>query len=159
MGNHPSFDPPPAWIGLTVSIFRMLKFERYIHGFSILGKVFVKSEGVLAVGGMAAACVLIFASTLMYYAERNNPDPKMAAYYASVPGSMWITLLNLSGEVPLSDYQTSGAIIVGALSVSACAIFAIPSAPSALASRKSSQSVTVATMAKMTLRNAAYPGP
>ena len=39
---------------------------------------------------------------------------------------MWITLLNLSGEVPLSDYQTSGAIIVGTLSVTACAIFAIP---------------------------------
>ena len=50
----------------------------------------------------------------------------MAAYYSSVPGSMWITLLNLSGEVPLSDYQTSGAIIVGTLSVTACAIFAIP---------------------------------
>lgn len=125
-GTAMSFTAIPAWIGLTSAIFRMLKFERYIHGFSILGKVFVKSEGVLAIGGMAAACVLVFSSTLMYYAERNNPDPKMAAYYASVPGSMWITLLNLSGEVPLSDYQTSGAIIVGSLSVSACAIFAIP---------------------------------
>lgn len=121
-----SFTPIPAWVGLTSAIFRMLKFERYIHGFSILGKVFIKSEGVLAIGGMAAACVLIFASTLMYYAERDSPDPKMAAYYSSVPASMWITLLNLSGEVPLSDYQTSGAIIVGTLSVTACAIFAIP---------------------------------
>ena len=50
----------------------MLKFERYIHGFSILRKVFIKSEGVLAIGGMAATCILVFASTLMYYAERNN---------------------------------------------------------------------------------------
>ena len=85
-GAAMSFTPIPAWIGLTSAIFRMLKFERYIHGFSILRKVFIKSEGVLAIGGMAATCILVFASTLMYYAERNNPDPKMAAYYSSVRG-------------------------------------------------------------------------
>ena len=50
---------------------------------------------------------------------------------------MWITLLNLSGEVPLSDYQTSGAIIVGTLSVTACAIFAIPVEPLEVASKRS----------------------
>ena len=75
-GAAMSFTPIPAWIGLTSAIFRMLKFERYIHGFSILRKVFIKSEGVLAIGGMAATCILVFASTLMYYAERNNLTPR-----------------------------------------------------------------------------------
>jgi hypothetical protein len=121
--NVPYF---PAYIALTSALFRMIKFERYIHGFKILNRVLDKSQGVLMIGGAAAGVVLIFSSTLMYYAERYNPDPNMSKYYDSVPKAMWVTLLNLSGEAPLSDYTTLGSIIVGTLSITACAIFAIP---------------------------------
>jgi len=40
--------------------------------------------------------------------------------------AMWMTTLNMSGEAPLCDYTTAGSLIVGFLSITACAIFAIP---------------------------------
>eukprot|EP00605_Chrysophyceae_sp_TOSAG23-4_P002983 GSChrysophyteH1.ASY1.ANO1.3286.1 assembled CDS len=116
----------PGYVTLTAALFQMIKFERYVHGFKILNRVMEKSQGILMIGGMAAAVVLVFSSALMYYAERHNPDPNMSKYYSSVPRAMWVTLLNLSGEAPLSDYTTLGSIIVGTLSITACAIFAIP---------------------------------
>jgi len=116
----------PAYITLTASLFRMMKYERYIHGFKILNRVLDKSYGVLMIGGAAAAVITVFASTLMYYAERNNPDPHTQKYYSSIPMAMWMTTLNMSGEAPLCDYTTAGSLIVGFLSITACAIFAIP---------------------------------
>lgn len=101
----------PSYILLTVALFRLLKFERYSRGFKILYMVLMRSQGILAVGGMAAACCLVFSSALMYYAERNNPDPNMSKYYSSVPRAMWVTLLNLSGEAPLCDYTLVGRFV------------------------------------------------
>ena len=141
LGVHVPFDPNafeptiaeapnmkyfPAYITLTTSLFRMMKFERYIHGFKILGRVLDKSQGVLMIGGMAATVMTIFASTLMYYAERNNPDPNTQKYYTSIPMAAWMTTLNMSGEAPLCDYTTAGSLVVGMLSIAATAIFAIP---------------------------------
>ena len=116
----------PPYIFLVVSFFRLLKYERYIKGFAILSKIIHMSGGVLAIGGAAATCCLVFSSALMYYAERNNPDPNMRKYYSSVPTAMWMTLLNLSGEAPLCDYTLVGRIIVGLLSFVAIPIFGIP---------------------------------
>ena len=116
----------PACVTLTASLFRMMKFERYNHGFKILDRVLLKSQGVLLIGGAAAAVLTVFAATLMYYAERHNPDPKTQTNYSSIPMSLWMTTLNMSGEAPLCDYTTAGSLIVGFLSISACAIFAIP---------------------------------
>ena len=116
----------PPFLFLSISLCRMLKFERYTRSFQILRRVLDKSQGVLAVGGMAAACCLVFCSTLMYYSERHNPDPKMRANYSSVPTAMWMTLLNMSGEAPLCDYTLFGRFVVGMLSIVAVAVFAVP---------------------------------
>jgi len=116
----------PYYLVLSVALFRMIKWERYSRGFQILAKVLAKSQGVLVIGGMAAAVCLVLCSTLMYFCERNNPDPSMRKYYSSVPTAMWMTLLNLSGEAPLCDYTLPGRIIVGFLSIVAVAIFGIP---------------------------------
>eukprot|EP00913_Durusdinium_trenchii_P025331 g23781.t1 len=66
---------------------------------------------VLSVTGGAAAVLWVIFSTLMYYAEHHNPDPEMAAHYSSVSTSMWVTLLNLSGEAPLCEYTTALALL------------------------------------------------
>ena len=62
----------------------------------------------------------------MYYAERANPDPATQKYYTSIPQSMWITLLNLSGESPLCDYTVIGKITTGLLGIFAVGWFSIP---------------------------------
>ena len=62
----------------------------------------------------------------MYYAERSNPDPATQKYYTSIPRSMWITLLNLSGESPLCDYTVVGKITTGLLGIFAVGWFSIP---------------------------------
>jgi len=116
----------PRVFGLVIGFFRLLKYERHIKGLHILYKVVLKSQGILAIGGMAAACCLVFCSTLMYYSERHNPDPHMRQYYTSIPTAMWITLLNLSGEAPLADYTLVGRFVVGFLSIVAVAVFAVP---------------------------------
>jgi hypothetical protein len=68
----------------------------------------------------------VISSVLFYYTERYNPDPDMRRHYRSVPRSMWITLLNLSGEAPLCKYQWGGRIVSALVGLFATAFFAIP---------------------------------
>lgn len=68
----------------------------------------------------------IFFSSILYYTERNNPDDEMSTYYKTVPHSMWITLLNLSGECPLAHYSVMGKIVIGVIGLFATAIFGVP---------------------------------
>ena len=114
------------WAFLTISLFRMLKYERYNQGIWVLKNVIHHSRGMLAIGGMAALCCLMFTSALMYYAERNNPDPDMRKHYSSIPAAVWITLINMSGNTPVCDYTPVGRVVIGMLSVVAFAIFALP---------------------------------
>mgnify|MGYP007080498911 CR=1 FL=1 len=44
----------------------------------------------------------------MYYSERYNPDEGVRLFYSSVPRSMWMTFLNLTGESPLNDHTAQG---------------------------------------------------
>ena len=51
---------------------------------------------------------------------------KMAGFYKTVPGSMWVSLLNLSGESPLCNYSVLGKILTGVIGLFATALFGIP---------------------------------
>merc|ERR1719421_276042 len=50
----------------------------------------------------------------------------MARYYRSVPAAMWMTLLNLTGECPLVDYQAPGRIVIGLMGLVGGGFFCIP---------------------------------
>ena len=84
----------------ALRLLRMLKAEQYTEAFTVLDDVVRAQSDVLIVTGFTAIVFWVFFSTLMYYAERNNPDPEMRYYYYSIPDAMWMTLLNLSGESP-----------------------------------------------------------
>ena len=110
----------------ALRLLRMLKAEQYTEAFTILDDVVRAQSDVLIVTGFTALVFWIFFSTLMYYAERNNPDPEMQYYYYSIPDAMWMTLLNLSGESPLCHFTTWGKIITGVIGIFAVGLFGIP---------------------------------
>lgn len=110
----------------VLRIFRILRFERYLHAFSYFDDVFRMNIDVLAMTGFAALIVWVFFSAALYITERNNPDPEMAGFYKTVPDSMWMSLLNLSGESPLCNYSVAGKILTGIIGLFATALFGIP---------------------------------
>ena len=60
------------------------------------------------------------------FSERDNPDEEMASNYNTVPNSMWMTLLNLSGEAPLCQDLIGGKVATGILGLFATGVFGIP---------------------------------
>eukprot|EP00978_Attheya_sp_CCMP212_P005123 scaffold11316_cov60-Attheya_sp.AAC.6 len=81
---------------------------------------------VFAVTGFTAFILWVFFGAILYYTERDNPDPEMASYYNTVPNAMWVTLLNLSGESPLCQYSIWGKVVTGIIGLFASGVFGIP---------------------------------
>lgn len=113
-------------------ILRMLricvifKLERFQKAFTKFDNILQASGAIFVVTGYVAFICWLFFSTIMYYAERNNPDEDMRKYYTSVFTSMWMTLLNLTGEAPLSDYSVWGRWISGTMGLIAVGVVTIP---------------------------------
>ena len=116
---------PPPPVELTVALFRIFKLERYIKGFWIIYRVMKKSWGLLSVGGMATFCILMFTSAMMFYTEKENPDPNVRKYYSSVPQSLWTNMINVSNMAQV-DYSLPGRVIAGVLCLFTIAVFAVP---------------------------------
>ena len=112
--------------GSVFLLFRVMRFEKYTKAFTSFDDVLRDNLDVLAMTGFSALLLWIFFSSLLYLTERDSLDKEMANYYKSVPHSMWITLLNLSGECPLAHYSGFGKIILGFIGVFATAIFGVP---------------------------------
>lgn len=125
-GVHPVAATGGSVVWRALRLVRLFKGERYVRGFTVMDDIVRENAGVLGVSGFAAVVVWIFASAVMYFAERHNPDPATRAYYQSVPDAMWITLLNLTGECPLCDYTWAGKIITGLLGLFAVGWFSVP---------------------------------
>ena len=120
----------PSHVGMTfvkaLRLLRIFRFEKYTHAFTSFDDIFSRNYDVLSVTLLSSLLLWIFFGALLYLTERDNPDPEMAANYNSVPQSMWMTLLNLSGEAPLAQYSVWGKIATGILGLFATAIFGIP---------------------------------
>lgn len=110
----------------SLRLLRILRFERYTKAFTTFDDVMSENMDILAVTGFSAVIVWIFLGAILYFTERNNADEEMARNYKSVPDSMWMTLLNLTGESPLAHYSVWGKIITGILGLLATGLFGIP---------------------------------
>lgn len=106
-------------------LLRLFKFERYTYAFSSFHDVIGGNSDVLIITGFTSILLWVFFSSIMYFSERDNQDFEMANYYKSVPHAMWITLLNLSGECPLSSYTVYGKVTIGIISLWGSSIFGI----------------------------------
>lgn len=117
--------PTSSWVRASPAL-RILKKERFIGAFSLFWKIMCKqADAFLATGTMALVCWLLF-STLMYFSERKNVDPDMSKYYNSVFTSMWMTLLNLTGEVPVCQYTPWGKVLSGFMGLFGVGFVSIP---------------------------------
>lgn len=120
---------PFSGVGGTIrmlSLVCLFKLERYVYAFRSFRSIIADNIDVLSVTGFTAFVTWVLASTLMYYAERDNPDPEVQQYYRSIPDAMWLTLLNLSGESPVCDYTVWGKVITAVVGVTAVGWFGIP---------------------------------
>ena len=110
----------------ALRLLRILRFEKYTHAFTSFDDVISRNLDVLAVTAFTAVLFWVFFGAFLYFTERDNPDEEMAANYNTVPNSMWVTLLNLSGEAPLCQYSVWGKVATGILGLFATGIFGIP---------------------------------
>ena len=107
-------------------IFRLFKLARYSDSMHTLGAVFKAKAGDLSVAFFILFVVLIFASSLMYYAE-NEAQPDV---FSSIPTSMWwgIVTLTTIGYGDTYPVTSMGKVIAGGVAIIGIAVYAIPTA-------------------------------
>jgi hypothetical protein len=84
------------WIA-ALRLVRTLRWEKYTGAFGTFDAVLKSNLDVLTITAATAALLWVLFGSFLYFTERNNPDAEMAENYSTIPNSMWITLLNLSG--------------------------------------------------------------
>ncbi|MDH5698095.1 MAG: ion transporter [Nitrosopumilus sp.] len=105
-------------------LFRLFKLARYSDPMQTLGEVFKSKAGDLAVAFFILFIVLIFASSLMYYAE-HEAQPEI---FSSIPASMWWGVITLTtiGYGDAYPVTIAGKIIGGGVAILGIAVYAIP---------------------------------
>jgi len=112
-------------------VFQILRAQKFIQGINILGHVLRVQLPILMSLVYGVLVLWVLFSALMFYTERDNPIPSMREQYQTMLGSLWMTLLNMSGEYPIADYTTLGRIVSTCVAFVAIAAFGI--APAILA--------------------------
>lgn len=105
-------------------LFRLFKLARYSDPMKTLGEVLRSKAGDLAVAFFILFIVLIFASSLMYYAE-HQAQPEI---FSSIPSSMWWGVITLTtiGYGDTYPITVLGKIIGAVVAVIGIAVYAIP---------------------------------
>ena len=80
-------------------LVRLLKADKYLNAFSLLGTVLFENGPLLLATSYYAILTLVVSASLLHYSERNNPE--LAKYFQSIPHAMFPTILMLTGEFPL----------------------------------------------------------
>jgi len=131
----------PTWIELLPGIgditstgfvrvfrlIRLLKAEKYVDAFAVLGGVLRENSILLIAAAWYAFLMLVVFATILYYTERNWSG-ETRKYYNSIPQGLFPTILMLTGEYPLSDFSPAGQFFASILALTAVAIFGIPTA-------------------------------
>ena len=105
-------------------IFRVFKLSRYSDSMDTLGSVFKEKARDIAVALFILSIVLIFASSLMYYAEREaQPD-----VFSSIPASMWWGVITLTtiGYGDTYPVTVVGKVIGVGVAILGVIVYAIP---------------------------------
>lgn len=122
----PKNDPNLLQVLRALSLLRIFKLDRFLNAFQAFASILAKNKSTFSVTGFLAMFLWLTCSFLMYLSERSNPDPMMRQYYTSAPTAMWVTLLNLTGESPLCNYQVGARYVQGFMGLVGVAFVTIP---------------------------------
>lgn len=107
-------------------LIRLLKADKYLQAFSLLGTVLAENATLLIASSFYAVLIWVVSATALYMVETDNPA--LGTHFQSIPQALFPVLLMLTGEFPMADFSATGQVIAGFIAVAAVAIFAIPSA-------------------------------
>jgi len=105
-------------------LLRVAKFSRYSRAIHTFGRVFYAKKEELTLALSVLLLLLLFAASLMYFAE-SGAQPEA---FSSIPASMWWAVATLStvGYGDVYPITTIGKIIASVIAFLGVAVFAIP---------------------------------
>jgi len=116
--------PKIFWLVRFSRIFWILKIGHYSRSLKKLAQVFKAKKGEIFVAFFAMIVLLIIASALMYYAERDAQPDK----FSSVIASLWwgVETLTTIGYGDMVPVTTPGKFIAGIVALLGIGLFALP---------------------------------
>lgn len=105
---------------------RLLKFGRYSASMQLLGRSMMRAKDDLAVAVLIMLLLLVFTSTLVYYAEHEAQPER----YSSIPATMWWAMATLTtvGYGDIYPVTVLGKMLGGVVAVLGVGMFALPTA-------------------------------
>uniref|UniRef100_A0A1I8GHG7 Ion_trans domain-containing protein n=1 Tax=Macrostomum lignano TaxID=282301 RepID=A0A1I8GHG7_9PLAT len=114
-----------AFVTLRVfRVFRIFKFSRHSMGLRILGYTLQSCASELGFLLFSMSMAVIIFATVMYYAEKNQPDTG----FSSIPASFWYTIVTMTtlGYGDIVPATIMGKIVGGVCSLSGVLVIALP---------------------------------
>jgi len=113
----------------SVRLFRFLriaKAARYSKALQAFGAVISRKKEQLVVAFVLLSLALVFASSVMYFAE-SEAQPE---YFSSIPAAMWWALETLTtvGYGDVYPVTTLGKLVASAVAILGIGVFALPTA-------------------------------
>lgn len=105
-------------------VLRLLKAIRYVNAFKVIGQVFYIKREQLLVSFIFILFVFVFASSIIYLAERDAQPEK----FKDIPAAMWYTIVTITtvGYGDIYPITSIGKITGGLISAMGLILFAIP---------------------------------
>lgn len=107
-----------------IRLLRVLRIARYTESLQLLGRVFLAKRSELLITLTAVGVLLIVASTLMYYVERDAQPEE----FSSIPAAMWwgVATLTTVGYGDLFPITAVGKVVGALIAVLGIGLFALP---------------------------------
>lgn len=106
----------------VLRLVRLLKLGRYSGAFRTLRTVLHDKRHDLLTALLMVTVLIVFMSGILYFAER-QAQPE---YYASIPESMWWSILALTGNGQRPPVTLPGRLIGAMVSILGVGLFALP---------------------------------
>jgi voltage-gated potassium channel len=105
-------------------VFRLLKLGRYVKSLRTIKNVFVRKKEELLITTFSVLILLIFASSLMYFVEREAQPNK----FTSIPAAMWwgISTLTTIGYGDIFPITVLGKLLGSLIAILGIGLFALP---------------------------------